>query len=301
MCVFALAFSFPSGKKLWRSVSSLSHWSVTTMQLTFATFRFIPQVSELNATAHSVELTLLLSWYKPWRFSSLSSSRRVALWNALVPALSPRLKLVTASWPKSKQRGTPRLNLMTRFAFKWKKCFLLTLFVRCRNRKLFVVSEHPEENKGEDERGAGSLQGFGFGVEGKQPSLLSLSSDYKSILIWLPSAPHASGNFTPTVVWWISYWLSSAVTVSHTCEWGQKQSETDSAQTGKHLTVFPNETQLYAMIFEGNWSYKNEMNVYVMFSFFSRLLRSVTHRWEKWGKWKSWFMSQKHWSLTGSR
>lgn len=57
------------------------------------------------------------------------------------------------------------------------------LFVRRRNRKLFVVSEHPEENKGEDEGGADGLQGFGFGVEGKHRSLLSLSSHYKSILI----------------------------------------------------------------------------------------------------------------------
>lgn len=46
---------------------------------------------------------------------------------------------------------------------------------------LFAVSEHPEENKRGDKRGADGLQGSGFGVKGKSCSLSTLRSPYKCV------------------------------------------------------------------------------------------------------------------------
>lgn len=103
------------------------------------------------------------------------------------------------------------------------KCLLVMLSV-CRNRKLlFVVSEHPEENKRGDERGADSLKGFGLCVQGKHASLLNHPSACKC------------GIFESKVCrmlleircqllseWRISYWINS---VSHRCHWGQWQAE----------------------------------------------------------------------------
>lgn len=65
-------------------------------------------------------------------------------------------------------------------------------------KKVVCLSEHPEENKRGDKRGADGLQGSGFGVEGNDCSLFSLRSDYKYVglaCLWESDVSHCLTDF----------------------------------------------------------------------------------------------------------
>ncbi len=123
MCLFASGFSSsPVREKLRRSVSQWCYWCVTTMQLAFATSRWVTQYVLHN-----------------WPFSSPATSR----WKSIVwvhrgvslcgtSSFQRNLPRLNSSLPldlrANTRPGTPCLYLTTLFAFQWKKCILMMLF-----------------------------------------------------------------------------------------------------------------------------------------------------------------------------